>query len=194
MWLNSQPHDTVKEGIWQKTVKLKIHQKWKKTKHSWNLLDPPAQLYAITNSNFQNHLFLLIHQFVQALKSKWYWSSLPPITPRQPFSQPGSAGGFFLLKRSFSFPLSPRCLLTGALSDWFSLYYCSSSTLKWLVIWCYINKNELKIKSLSWEFSDLPFYKQEYNNKIIKHIFQSRRQIKAICLNSCRKKNALFNV
>lgn len=62
MWLNSQPHNKIREGIWQKTVtqavNLKIHQKWKKTKRSWNLLDHPVQVYAITNStgNFQNHL------------------------------------------------------------------------------------------------------------------------------------------
>uniref|UniRef100_A0A3B4F9R6 Ig-like domain-containing protein n=1 Tax=Pundamilia nyererei TaxID=303518 RepID=A0A3B4F9R6_9CICH len=30
-----------------------------------------------------------------------------------PLPQPGSAGGFFLLKGSFSFPLSPKCLLIG---------------------------------------------------------------------------------
>ncbi|CAI5678601.1 unnamed protein product [Oreochromis niloticus] len=30
-----------------------------------------------------------------------------------PLPEPGSAGGFFLLKGSFSFPLSPKCLLIG---------------------------------------------------------------------------------
>uniref|UniRef100_A0A3B4H5I5 DBB domain-containing protein n=1 Tax=Pundamilia nyererei TaxID=303518 RepID=A0A3B4H5I5_9CICH len=34
-----------------------------------------------------------------------------------PLPEPGSAGGFFLLKGSFSFPLSPKCLLRGKLQQ-----------------------------------------------------------------------------
>ncbi|KAL3966430.1 D-dopachrome decarboxylase [Sarotherodon galilaeus] len=46
--------------------------------------------------------FILFSFFTPTGRSRW-----PPLP------EPGSAGGFFLLKGSFSFPLSPKCLLIG---------------------------------------------------------------------------------
>jgi len=61
-----------------------------------------------------------------------------------PLPEPGSAGGFFLLKGSFSFPLSPKCLLIGGhmIVGFFSVPM-KRLEATFVVIWRYINKIEL---------------------------------------------------
>ncbi|XP_076746144.1 cytochrome P450 11C1 isoform X2 [Maylandia zebra] len=63
-----------------------------------------------------------------------------------PLPEPGSAGGFFLLKGSFSFPLSPKCLLIGGhMIVGFFTVTMKRLEATFVVIWRYINKIEFLI-------------------------------------------------
>uniref|UniRef100_A0A669DRU5 G-protein coupled receptors family 1 profile domain-containing protein n=1 Tax=Oreochromis niloticus TaxID=8128 RepID=A0A669DRU5_ORENI len=77
--------------------------------------------------------YLYITKSQQQVPQGAFLLSPQPVTAQPPLPEPGSAGGFFLLKGSFSFPLLPKCLLIGGhmIVGFFSVCIIVRSTVQY---------------------------------------------------------------